>query len=254
MALDSKKIFQYLSEECNLIFLDAHQSSNEFLKEYEASGSIDVCVVKKQLSGNGQYGRKWLSHEGESITFSIRIKYPSEISLEGLSVFVGMSLIEGLEELGIKDAKLKWPNDILINNKKLSGVLIENIVYGSDAYLVIGIGINYDLNKNAKIDIPWTNLCEHNDTIDINKYTGLLINRIIRDTKLFLSQNKAFDKNSFEKYDYLKGKFLDVNFKGKINCVRAIGVNSGGALMVDDDGDIKKVISSKDVIKIYGYN
>ncbi len=165
-----------------------------------------------------------------------------------------MSLIEGLEELGIKDAKLKWPNDILINNKKLSGVLIENIVYGSDAYLVIGIGINYDLNKNAKIDIPWTNLCEHNDTIDINKYTGLLINRIIRDTKLFLSQNKAFDKNSFEKYDYLKGKFLDVNFKGKINHVSAIGVNSGGALMVDDDGDIKEVVSSKDVIKIYGYN
>ena len=99
-----------------------------------------------------------------------------------------------------------------------------------------------------------TNLCEHNDTIDINKYTGLLINRIIRDTKLFLSQNKTFDKNSFEKYDYLKGKFLDVNFKGKINCVSAIGVNSRGALMVDDDGDIKEVISSKDVIKIYGYN
>ena len=254
MALDSKKIFQYLSEECNLIFLDVHQSSNEFLKEHEASGSIDVCVVKKQLSGNGQYGRKWISHEGESITLSIRIKYPSEISLEGLSVFVGMSLIEGLEELGIKDAKLKWPNDILINNKKLSGVLIENIVYGSDAYLVIGIGINYDLNKNAKIDIPWTNLCEHNDTIDINKYTGLLINRIIRDTKLFLSQNKAFDKNSFEKYDYLKGKFLDVNFKGKINYVSAIGVNSDGALLVNVDGDIKEVVSSKDVIKIYGYN
>jgi BirA family biotin operon repressor/biotin-[acetyl-CoA-carboxylase] ligase len=165
-----------------------------------------------------------------------------------------VSLIQGLEELGIKDAKLKWPNDILINNKKLSGVLIENVVYGSDAYLVIGIGINYDLNKNAKIDIPWTNLCEHNDTIDINKYTGLLINRIIGDTKLFLSQNKAFDKNIFEKYDYLKGKFLDVNFKGKINHVSAIGVNSGGALMVDDDGDIKEVVSSKDVIKIYGYN
>ena len=254
MSLDSKKIFQFLSEECNLIFLDTHQSSNEFLKEHEASDSIDVCVIKNQLSGNGQYGRKWISHEGESITFSIKINYPSEISLEGLSVFVGMSLIEGLEELGIKDSKLKWPNDILINNKKLSGVLIENIVYGSDAYLVIGIGINYDLNKNAKIDIPWTNLCEHNDTLDINKYTGLLINRIIRDTKLFLSQNKTFDKNSFEKYDYLKGKFLDVNFKGKINCVSAIGVNSGGALMVDDDGDIKEVISSKDVIKIYGYN
>ena len=254
MSLDSKKIFQYLSEECNLIFLDTHQSSNEFLKEHEASDLIDVCVIKNQLSGNGQYGRKWISHEGESITFSIRIKYPSENVIEGLSVFVGMSLIEGLEELGIKDAKLKWPNDILINNKKLSGVLIENIVYGSDAYLVIGIGINYDLNKNAKIDIPWTNLCEHNDTIDINKYTGLLINRIIRDTKLFLSQNKTFDKNSFEKYDYLKGRFLDVNFKGKINCVSAIGVNSGGALMVDDDGDIKEVVSSKDVIKIYGYN
>ena len=254
MALDSKKIFQYLSEECNLIFLDVDQSSNEFLKEYEASGLVDVCVVKKQLSGNGQYGRKWISHEEESITFSIRIKYPSERSIEGLSVYIGVSLIQGLEELGIKDAKLKWPNDILINNKKLSGVLIENIVYGSDAYLVIGIGINYDLNKNAKIDIPWTNLCEHNDTIDINKYTGLLINRIIGDTKLFLSQNKAFDKNIFEKYDYLKGKFLDVNFKGKINHVSAIGVTSGGALMVNDDGDIKEVVSSKDVIKIYGYN
>jgi len=47
---------------------------------------------------------------------------------------------------------------------------------------------------------------------------------------------------------------LYVNFKSKINCVRAIGVNSSGALMVDDDGDIKEVISSKDVIKIYGYN
>ena len=254
MALDSKKIFQYLSEECNLIFLDAHQSSNEFLKEQEVSDLIDVCVIKNQLNGNGQYGRKWISNEGESITFSIRIKYPSERSIEGLSVYIGVSLIQGLEELGIKDAKLKWPNDILINNKKLSGVLIENIVYGSDTYLVIGIGINYDLNKNAKIDIPWTNLCEHNDTIDINKYTGLLINRIIIDTKLFLSQNKAFDKNSFEKYDYLKGKFLDVNFKGKINYVSAIGVNSGGVLMVNDDGDIKEIVSSKDVIKIYGYN
>ena len=59
MALDYKKIFQYLSEECNLIFLDAHQSSNEFFKEHEASDLIDVCVVKKQLvemvstAGNG---------------------------------------------------------------------------------------------------------------------------------------------------------------------------------------------------------
>ena len=120
MSLDSKKIFQYLSEECNLIFLDAHQSSNEFLKEHKASSSIDVCVVKNQLSGNGQYGRKWTSHDGDSITFSIRIKYPSVNLTEGLSVFVGMSLIHCLEEFGIKDAKLKWPNDILINNKKLS--------------------------------------------------------------------------------------------------------------------------------------
>jgi len=130
-----------------LIKLDATPSTNEYLKELSGREDVpDFTVVSAeyQTAGRGQMGAKWESVKGENLMFSVLVRnaVPNQSDIFTLNAAVALSVATVLENLSVPDIAIKWPNDILSGNRKLSGILIEN-VWGSDGVTsIIGIGVN----------------------------------------------------------------------------------------------------------------
>ena len=110
-----------------------------------AAGS--VLVAERQTAGRGRRGRAWLSASGDSLTFSLLWRFRPNLPLSGLSLAVGVALARALESLGIHGIALKWPNDVLLNGRKLAGVLIEIAPGTRPEAVVIGVGMNLRLPR-----------------------------------------------------------------------------------------------------------
>lgn len=126
--------------------LDHAASSNALLLQRAAQGAASgtLLAVEWQSAGRGRLGRTWHSGLGDALTFSLLWRFESGLAaLSGLSLAVGVAMMRALDELGVRGAGLKWPNDVLLDDGKLAGILLEaqGDMLGPSA-VVIGIGIN----------------------------------------------------------------------------------------------------------------
>lgn len=123
-------------------------TSSELLRRAERGApSGTVIVADTQTAGRGRRGRQWLSDPAASLTFSFLWRVPGRAAdLSGLSLAVGVALARGLENLGARGVRLKWPNDVLLEADdqfaKLAGILIELCTDRRGVQVCIGIGLN----------------------------------------------------------------------------------------------------------------
>ena len=142
----------------NVQLLDEVASTNTYLMQQKDAAHATCVAAHVQTNGKGRRGRTWVSQLGASLTFSLLWRFQcGAAALSGLSLAVGVALIRALNSLGVNDAQLKWPNDVLVDGKKLAGILIElqGDLEGPSA-AVIGVGVNLNLPKNVlnSIDQP----------------------------------------------------------------------------------------------------
>jgi len=150
--LEAPAVLQAIGEQRNwfhLEILDTVVSTNTYLMQAASQGAPHVTCVATQLQtgGKGRRGRTWFAQLGASLTFSLLWRFQcGAAALSGLSLAIGVGLMRSLIDLGIDHAALKWPNDVLVDGKKLAGILIElqGDMEGESA-AVIGVGINYQL-------------------------------------------------------------------------------------------------------------
>ena len=139
-------------------------STNKYAKEQaeQREFSCSVVMAEQQSSGRGRRGKTWVSPFAANIYMSIVWDFQQGAqSLEGLSLGVGVAVRRALIEIGLTDVKLKWPNDIYVDQKKLGGILLEMIGDpAGDCSVVIGIGINVSMSDTAagQIDQAWTDV------------------------------------------------------------------------------------------------
>ena len=127
------------------------ESTNTLLLERAERGapSGSVLVTDLQTAGRGSRGRSWLASPEASLTFSLLWRFPGGIEgLSGLSLAVGVAVVQALEACGASGVQLKWPNDILYGEAKLGGILIELQCDSGSAQAVIGIGLNLRLPES----------------------------------------------------------------------------------------------------------
>lgn len=120
-------------------------STNSHLLDRATAGapSGTVVVADRQTAGRGSRGRSWLASPEASLTFSVLWHFPGGIErLSGLSLAVGVAVVEALSACGVADVQLKWPNDILYDDRKLGGILVEVQSDAESSQVVIGIGLN----------------------------------------------------------------------------------------------------------------
>ncbi|MDA9312493.1 biotin--[acetyl-CoA-carboxylase] ligase [Vicingaceae bacterium] len=145
------------------IHLNSIHSTNIYAFELLRQKNIvegTVISTDYQEKGKGQLGQKWESKQGKNLQFSIVISPKLEVDNQfQLSQLVAISLKEWLDTMAVDDVKIKWPNDILVEGKKIAGVLIENSIQGQEiSHSVIGIGININQEVFSNFQRPATSL------------------------------------------------------------------------------------------------
>ena len=144
----SKNSANHLDE---LEFFATLGSTNRYLlnRSMPESGRFRVVVADYQSAGHGRLGRCWHSPRSSGITLSLAYTFdrsPTDIS--SVTLATGVGLASALEGFGIKGIGLKWPNDLMVGNGKLGGILTEmSPKAGSNRTVIVGVGINYDLRK-----------------------------------------------------------------------------------------------------------
>lgn len=148
-------------------------STNQLAMEKAIQGESGyVCSAEQQTAGRGRRGRPWVSPFAANVYLSTVWEFTGgAAALEGLSLAVGTAVIKALNRLGLEGAQLKWPNDIVVADKKLAGILIEMVGDAAGpCFAVIGIGVNVRMPKSAvdQIDQPF---------IDVNSLTESPVQR-----------------------------------------------------------------------------
>lgn len=144
-----------LSTRFDVRILAECDSTNSRLMALAEAGAPagSVIATERQLAGRGRRGHSWLSASGASLTFSLLWRFPPDLPLTGLSLAVGVALARALEAQGIAGIALKWPNDVLLKQGKLAGVLIEVVPGARPSAAVIGVGMNLQLPDELPAEI-----------------------------------------------------------------------------------------------------
>jgi len=232
------------------IHFDELDSTNAYIKEIANDYTDEGLVVltEKQLAGRGRLGKQWFSQNSDGIWMSMMLK--PEISIFEVSKItqvVAAAMYLALDELGIS-CKIKWPNDIIINDKKICGILVEmNSEENHINYIVVGIGINVNQNKNdfnSEItDIASSLKIEGGKRYDRAEVTAKILNHFEMLYREFCKGNFEKSREICEKNSYIIGKNIYVIKNGeKINAT-VKGLNENGELnIVYEDGQKENLI------------
>ncbi|PJD93579.1 MAG: biotin--[acetyl-CoA-carboxylase] ligase [Legionella sp.] len=226
-----------------LHLLPTVDSTNRYLKELPYRFPIEVCCAEMQTQGRGRFNRPWFSPYAENIYCSIRFTLNAHVSdLSALSLLVGISMMRVLEQAQItNDIRLKWPNDLLWQDKKLCGILIESTQTHDDTLgVVIGIGLNVNSDPSDTSWIqaqnkPWCSLFEiTKQTLDRNRLIASMVIHLEQHISQFITHGFEPFLESWQKWDYLYGKTIEIGHAGQSIRGTAMGINVQGQLMMVD--------------------
>lgn len=157
--LNLNQINGVLQQPCAVSWFESVDSTNEWClkKAGEKEPVPFACFAEEQTQGRGRRGKHWVSPPGCNIYMSLAWSFDWPIDKLGiLSLAMGLAVIRALEKAGIQQAALKWPNDVLVDDKKIAGILIETAKAGTEqTTAIIGVGLNYQL---PMLNVEWTDV------------------------------------------------------------------------------------------------
>ena len=182
----------------NIIHLNSVDSTNSFLSDLSNNENIvegTLVVAKDQYKGRGQMGNVWQSEPHKSLTFSLLFLPRLELNYQFFfNKCISLAICEALKKCHVH-ALIKWPNDIIINNKKVAGVLIENTVQNKIiTKTVVGIGINVN-NEGLNLSSATSLKMATSTTFDINDLLKILCQEIEKHYLLLLNNKKIINSN-----------------------------------------------------------
>ena len=212
--LNEKEALQAIGEQrawFNVQILNEVASTNTYLMQQKNAAHATCVAAHIQTHGKGRRGRTWVSQLGASLTFSLLWRFQcGAAALSGLSLAVGVALIRALNSLNMNDAQLKWPNDVLVDGKKLAGILIElqGDLEGPSA-AVIGVGVNLSLPKNVleSIDQPVIDLASMSEkSINQSELLGVILKHLADVISSFEARGFVGLRDEWSRYHAFENK------------------------------------------------
>ena len=212
--LNEKEALQAIGEQrawFNVQILNEVASTNTYLMQQKNAAHATCVAAHIQTHGKGRRGRTWVSQLGASLTFSLLWRFQcGAAALSGLSLAVGVALIRALNSLNMNDAQLKWPNDVLVDGKKLAGILIElqGDLEGPSA-AVIGVGVNLSLPKNVleSIDQPAIDLASMSEkSINQSELLGVILKHLADVISSFEARGFVGLRDEWSRYHAFENK------------------------------------------------
>lgn len=219
-------------------------STNQYLLDrINELNSGDSCVAEYQQAGRGRRGRKWFSPFGANLYLSMfwRLEQGPAAAI-GLSLVIGIVIAEVLHSLGADKVRVKWPNDLYLNDRKLAGILVEMTgKTGDAAQIVIGAGLNMVM-RNVQADVVnqgWITLQEAGVTIDRNILAVRLIKELRQSLTLFEQEGLSPFLGRWEKLDNFIHRPVKLIIGDKEIFGTSRGINAQGALLLEQEGILK---------------
>lgn len=229
-----------------LVFDSIDSTNAEALRAIERGQAAPFLVLaERQTAGRGRRGRKWASPFAENIYYSLVLRIEGGMrQLEGLSLVVGLAVMQALRELGIPAAGLKWPNDVLVGQKKIAGILLELVGDPADVcHVVLGVGINVNMQMTDEVDQQWTSMrLESGKAFDRNHLVAVLGEKL----QAYLNRHQVGGFSAiqaeWEQNHLWQGRA--VSLIAGVNQIdgEVLGIDSQGALRLKVDG-VEKVFS-----------
>ncbi|MCL2891221.1 bifunctional biotin--[acetyl-CoA-carboxylase] ligase/biotin operon repressor BirA [Brenneria tiliae] len=247
--LDEKQILGALPDG-GVTVLPVVDSTNQYLLDRLSSlSSGDACIAEYQQSGRGRRGRQWFSPFGANLYLSLywRLEQGPAAAV-GVSLVIGIVMAEVLHKLGADGVRVKWPNDLYLNDRKLAGILVELTgKTGDAAHLVIGVGINLQMREptDKVIDQGWINLQEAGIDVDRNTLSATLISELRRALATFEQQRLAPFISRWEQLDnYFNRPVKLLIGNREIHGIER-GIDNQGALLLESDGELTQYIGGE---------
>ncbi len=214
-------------------------------------GTCEVLLAEYQTAGRGRRGRNWLAPPGGSICLSLSWAFrdvPQDLGALGL--VIGVCALRALRDCGLEDARLKWPNDLVIDGKKLGGILIELRAESSGpACVVIGIGLNVALGAKVLEAVGETG-ASATDLVTAglkqpsrNAVAAALIAQFVRGLLAFEKEGLRPFGEEWRAADALRGRQIDVHTLEGVARGLARGIDLHGALVVETPQGVRRFIS-----------
>ena len=242
--LTQKGVFKGLNlENIDFYLLDTVDSTNTFAKEKPLNKDYVVVISEQQTAGRGRQGKEWYSPSAGNIYMTIKF---IDCNPAPLSLIIGLLISEAMDKVSGKkiNAGLKWPNDLLINKKKICGILIESEINEDNVEFIVGIGINYSLPKKESW---WGEIGELADILPREK----LINYILKSIIYFIENGYENWKDEWEKRCIHMGIELEAISNNQKDTEIGIfkGINEEGKMMLQTRNELKIISSGECSIK-----
>jgi BirA family biotin operon repressor/biotin-[acetyl-CoA-carboxylase] ligase len=223
------------------LFEQSCGSTQELLQADLPEGALAVC--DEQTEGRGRLGRTWTSPPGTAILCSVLLRPPPERVAAELSLVAGTAVAEALEVAVGLAVQVKWPNDVMLNRRKVAGILAE----ASEGTVVVGIGVNVNQER--------TELPENTQVAAASLYTidgvkrdrapllAAIVERLERNYDAWLERGLDGVYDSLGSRDFLRGRRVTVEGSTGVG----VAIDRSGRFVVDLDGE-KRVIESGEIL------
>ena len=228
------------------IFDEIDSTNSEALRQIQSGNTQNrVVVASSQTAGRGRRGRHWVSPKNEGIYLSLTRRFSMEANaLQALSLVTAISVLEALRGLGAQGLQLKWPNDVLFENKKLSGILLELQHKDAARFVVFGIGVNIELSADSleSIDRPVTDL---NNIISEPPSRVILLTELLNQLSRNLEEYENSGFSSFEErwncLDCYRMSDIEIQNGERRLTGKSLGVDSEGSLLLQTAKGIQPI-------------
>ena len=233
------------------VYMDTTESTNLEARRLAQQGAEEgtVVVTEEQAAGRGRLSRGWYSPFGKGLWFSLILRpdFPP-VEAPKCTLMAAVALTKAFHKMGLTDAGIKWPNDLLVNGRKLVGILTEmNAEMDCINYIIIGMGINVNIDKEEMPEEI------QNIATSLSQITGKKISRLKLLNKILyylehlyiICQEEGFAPilDEWRKYSITLNQHIRVIGTNEVLEGIAVDIDDDGALLVNIDGQIKRVLA-----------
>jgi len=225
-------------------------STNQYLLDrMDQLPSGHACIAEYQQAGRGRRGRKWFSPFGSNLYLSMywRLEQGPAAAM-GLSLVIGIVMAEVIQSLGVPDVRVKWPNDLYLNDRKLAGILVELTgKTGDAAQIVMGAGVNLVMRSEgaSEINQGWINLQEAGVEINRNELAAKIINSLRNALPIFERDGLAPFVGRWDALDNFINRPVKLLIGDREVHGIARGIDKQGGLLLEQEGEVKSWVGGE---------
>ena len=250
LDLLNTEILQHLTAGAPIHTCAVIDSTNQYMMaQLELWQKGECLLAETQTAGRGRRGRHWHSPFGSQFIMSMYWRLDDGPSAAmGLSLAIGVAVVQALESAGYRDLSLKWPNDIYMARRKLAGILVEmSAAVGGICHLVIGVGVNLNLPDAviAQLDQPCAHLAEQPVVVERNQLSATIIRALRNALTLFELQGLTAFLTEWNRLDIFMQQPVKVLLGNQVIHGIYCGIDGQGNMLLQDHEGMHKFVGGE---------